>query len=83
MTGTSQYGPSDDEALESPELDDVEAGVLDLVLLVHVDRDLAVTFDAGQRLDRDRAGLAFTWLHGDRAPCSLAHNARSRRVSRT
>ena len=45
--------PALDEALEAAELDDVQAGLLHLVLLVEQDRDLAVPLDAGHRLDDD------------------------------
>ena len=53
MTGTSQYILPADEPLESPELDDMEPGLLDFAGLVEPDRDLAVAFDARDRIDDD------------------------------
>ena len=44
-----------DEALETPEFHDVETRLLDLAGLVEPDGDLAVTFDAGDRIDYDLA----------------------------
>ena len=41
------------ELLEAAELGDVEVRVLDLALLVQVDRDLGVAFDAGDGIDDD------------------------------
>jgi hypothetical protein len=46
-----------DEDFEAAELDDVEADLMDPVLLVEQDRDLAVPLDAGHRFDRDLAQL--------------------------
>ena len=46
-------GAALDEALEAAELDDVQAGLLHLALLVEQDGDLAVSLDAGHRLDDD------------------------------
>jgi hypothetical protein len=45
--------PALDEALEAAELHDVQPGLLHLLCLVEQDRDLAVSFDAGDRLDDD------------------------------
>jgi hypothetical protein len=42
-----------DEALEASELDDVQAGLLHLACIIEQDRDLAVSFDAGNRFDHD------------------------------
>ena len=49
--------PPFDEDFEAAELDDMEADLMDPVLLVEQDRDLAVPFDAGHRFDRDPAQL--------------------------
>jgi HAMP domain-containing protein len=49
--------PALDELLERAELDDVQARLLDVVVLVHQQRDLAVALDARQRLDHDSAQL--------------------------
>jgi hypothetical protein len=49
--------PTLDELLERAELDDVQARLLDVVVLVHQQRDLAVALDARQRLDHHAAQL--------------------------
>ena len=49
--------PALDEGLEAAELDDVQADLMDPVVLVEQDRDLAVAFDAGDA-DRWRCGAA-------------------------
>jgi hypothetical protein len=41
------------DALERAELDDVQPRIGDSPVLIQVDRDLCVSFDAGNRLDRD------------------------------
>ena len=46
-----------DEPFEAAEFDDVQPRFLDLVLLVHVDGDLAVSFDTGHRGNFDQSGL--------------------------
>ena len=48
-------GPALDEFLEAAELDDVQAHLVHLVLLVEQDRDLAVALDARHGIDRDAA----------------------------
>ena len=48
-------GPPLDERLEAAKLDDVQAHLMDVVVLVEQDGDFAVAFDAGDRLDRDAA----------------------------
>ena len=57
VTGTSQIRPPLDEGLEAAELDDMQADLMDVVVLVEQDRHLAVAFDAGHRFDRDAAQL--------------------------
>ena len=49
--------PALDELLERAELDDVEPRLLDVAVLVHQQRDLAVPLDARQRFDHDAAQL--------------------------
>ena len=49
--------PPFDEDLEAAKLDDVQADLMDPILLVEQDRHLAVPLDAGHRLDRDAAQL--------------------------
>jgi hypothetical protein len=51
-------GPAEDEPLEAAELDDVQPRLRPPRALVHVDGDLAVPLDAGQRLDRVLPGRA-------------------------
>ena len=46
-------GPALDERLEAAKLDNVQAHLMDAVVLVEQDRNFAVTFDPGDRLDRD------------------------------
>ena len=42
-----------DEDFEAPEFDDVQPDLVDAILLIEEDRDLAVAFDSGDRLDGD------------------------------
>ena len=49
--------PAADEPLEAAELDDVQPRFLDLVVGVHVDGDLAVSFDARHRGYFDQSGF--------------------------
>ena len=49
--------PPLDEDFEAAEFDDVETDLVDAVLVVEQDRDLAVPLDAGHRFDRDPAQL--------------------------
>ncbi len=46
-----------DERLEAAKLDDVQADLMNAVVLVEQDRHLAVALDARQRFDRDPAQL--------------------------
>ena len=48
-------GPADDELLEAAELDDVQPHLLQALLLVQQQRDLAVAFHARDRVDHDAA----------------------------
>ena len=48
-------GPADDELLEAAELDDVQAHLLQTLLVVEQQRDLAMAFDARDRVDHDAA----------------------------
>ena len=48
-------GAAFDKSLEAAKFDDVQADLMDLVVVVEQDRDLAVTFDAGDRIDGDAA----------------------------
>ena len=71
--------PPLDEPLEPPELHDMEARLLDLAGLVEPDGDLAVAFDAGDRIDDDlaRALAGLNVGHGDvrsRAHHSYLHS---------
>jgi hypothetical protein len=50
-------GPAADEDLEAAKLDDMEADLMDAILVVEQDRHLAVALDAGDRLGRDPAEL--------------------------
>ena len=56
-------GPALDEPLEPPELDDVQANLLHLALVVEQDGDLAVALDPRDGLDHD-ATKAFGVLGG-------------------
>ena len=47
--------PALDEFFEAAEFDDVQAHLMHLVVLVEQDRDLAVAFDARDRVDGDAA----------------------------
>src|ERR1700678_3327555 len=47
------------ETFKTAELDDMEAGLLDLASLVEANRDLAMTFDAGDRVDDDFPNARF------------------------
>ena len=50
-------GPALDEALEATEFDDMQPRLLDAVLLVHQQCDLAVALDARDRIDHDAAKI--------------------------
>ena len=64
-------GPALDEFLEAAEFDDVQPRLMDVVVLVQQQRDLAVALDARHRLDDDAAqvfgcgrrfpGEAYSW----------------------
>jgi hypothetical protein len=56
--GNFPVQPSLDEALEAPELHDMKPRLFDLAGLVETNRDLAVTLDAGDRIDDDFAWTA-------------------------
>ena len=45
--------PALDELLEAAELGDVQAGDVDLALIIEPDRDLGMPFNAGDRVNRD------------------------------
>src|SRR3990172_3531727 len=49
--------PADAELLEAAQLGDLEIGVGDLALVIEEDVDLAVTFQAGNGVDRDALHL--------------------------
>ncbi len=53
--GHFPIGPTLDERFKAAELDDVQARLMDLVVVVEQQRHLAVAFDARNRLDRDAA----------------------------
>ena len=50
-------GPAANEDLEAAKLDDMQPHLMDAILGVEQDRDLAMAFDAGDRLDGDAAKL--------------------------
>ncbi len=54
--------PTVDEAFKAAEFDDVKARFLDLIVGAHVDRHLAVSFDAGDGRNLDQAGLSHARL---------------------
>ena len=70
--------PALDELLEGPELDDVQARLLHVVVLVHQQRHLAVSLDPRQRFDDD-AAQAFGVSRG--LECGRAHGGRVSRQS--
>jgi hypothetical protein len=51
--------PATNEALETAEFDNVEAGLFNLSGFVQPDGDLAMAFDAGNRIDHDLARGVF------------------------
>jgi hypothetical protein len=78
-------GPADDELLEAAELDDVQPHLLQALLVVEQQRDLAVAFDARDRVDHDaaqalRIGRSFEraggFSHSGSGPCSARALAR-------
>ena len=61
-------GPALDELLEAAEFDDVQAGLLDAVMVVLQQGDLAVPLDPGQGIDGDApeaGGLGGRFQAGD------------------
>jgi hypothetical protein len=58
------------EPFEPPELDDVEPGLFDLIVLVEMDRHLPVTFYAGHGVDDDLS-FPFSTSRGHRVASSF------------
>jgi len=50
-------GATLNKTFEATEFDDVQAGLLDLLLFVEQDGDFAVTLDPGDRFDDDFSGM--------------------------